>query len=173
MEKKIRDKYQRITNKLIENNITITTMESCTCGLIASLLTDTEGASAVFKGASVTYCNEAKIQAGVPEPVIREFGVYSRETAEAMAKAAKDTFRADISIGVTGSFGNTDPNNADSVPGEVWVCIICDENNNEVKYGLHIHIPQQKDRPAYKQYVADAVADRLLELSLINEACNG
>ena len=59
MEKTIRNNYRRLTGCLIDRKMTITTMESITCGQIASLITDTEGASAVLKGAFVTYSNEA------------------------------------------------------------------------------------------------------------------
>ena len=45
-------------------------MESATSGQIASLITDTEGASAVLRGAYVTYCNDAKVKCGVPAEVI-------------------------------------------------------------------------------------------------------
>ena len=64
LEKKVRDKFRFITKTLIEKELTITTMESCTSGFIASLLTDTEGSSAIFRGAFVTYSNEAKIMQG-------------------------------------------------------------------------------------------------------------
>ena len=60
-EKEIRADYRRLTKLLIEKKMTITTMESATSGQIASLITDTEGSSAVLKGAFVTYCNEAKL----------------------------------------------------------------------------------------------------------------
>ena len=65
-EADIRNDYRKLTKFLIEKNLTITTMESATSGQIASLITDTEGSSAVLKGAFVTYCNEAKIMQGVP-----------------------------------------------------------------------------------------------------------
>jgi hypothetical protein len=68
----VRLKYGRLTRLLIRQNISVTTMESCTSGQIASLITDTEGASAVFRGAYVTYCNAAKIALGVPAEVIEE-----------------------------------------------------------------------------------------------------
>ena len=85
-EKEIRADYRRLTKLLIEKNLTITTMESATSGQIASLITDTEGSSAVLKGAFVTYCNEAKIMQGVPAEIIDKYTVYSTQTAEAMAK---------------------------------------------------------------------------------------
>ncbi len=157
-ERAVREKYRRITERLILLDRTITTMESCTSGQIASLITDTEGASAVFRGAAVTYSNEAKILAGVPAEVIGRFGVYSPETARAMAEAAKETFHADLAIGVTGSFGNTDPNNADSVPGEVFFAIASAGTT-----AFHRSVPTQPSRYAYKLYMADAIADELLK----------
>ena len=53
-EKEIRADYHRLTKLLIEKKMTITTMESATSGQIASLITDTEGSSAVLKGAFAT-----------------------------------------------------------------------------------------------------------------------
>ena len=50
----------KIVRKLIDTNTTISTMESCTSGLIASMITDTEGASAVFPGGYVTYLNKKR-----------------------------------------------------------------------------------------------------------------
>ena len=64
-EKKVREEYRILTKSLISRKLTITTMESCTAGQIASLITDTEGSSEILKGAFVTYSNEAKIMMGV------------------------------------------------------------------------------------------------------------
>ena len=89
-EADIRNDYRKLTKLLIEKNLTITTMESATSGQIASLITDTEGSSAVLKGAFVTYCNEAKIMQGVPAEVLDTYTVYSKETAEAMARACAE-----------------------------------------------------------------------------------
>ena len=99
-------------------------MESATSGQIASLITDTEGSSAVLKGAFVTYSNEAKIQQGVPREIIEKYTVYSEETAAAMARACLQAYSADIGIGVTGTMGNVDPANPGaSVPGQVYFAI--------------------------------------------------
>lgn len=158
-EAAVRARYRNITLTLIEQGRTITTMESCTSGQVASLITDTEGASAILKGAFVTYSNEAKIACGVPAEVIDAFGVYSAETAEAMAKACRAAYDADIGVGVTGSFGNVDPNNPDSVPGQVYFAIA--DREGTARY--HCTVPVQPSRLAYKLYMADAIADRLLE----------
>ena len=156
----VRRKFRAITHKLIERKLTVTAMESCTGGQIASLLTDTEGSSEVFKGSLVTYSNEAKIRHGVSEETIRTYGVYSEQTAKAMAHACRSEFSSDIGLGITGSFGNADPANEDSIPGEAWFAI---ETNAGVQC-FRCSIPVQKDRLSYKMYMADAVADKLADL---------
>lgn len=158
-ESSVRQKYEKITRSLIEKGISITTMESCTAGQIASLITDTEGSSAILKGALITYSNQAKILQGVPAETIEKYGVYSRETAAAMAEACRKTFGADIGTGITGSFSNTDPENDDSVPGTVYIAIAAASGTETFR----CRIPAQKSRFAYKMYVADIIADRLME----------
>lgn len=173
-EQETRRKYEELTLRLITCHTTITTMESCTSGQVASLITDTEGSSAVLKGAFVTYSNEAKILQGVPVQIIETYGVYSAETAGAMAAACKKAYQADIGIGITGSFGNPDPANADSLPGEVYFAIAADVSvlpaasktipaAADIRY-YHCTVPSQPSRLAYKLYMADVIADVLLPI---------
>ena len=157
LEKNVREKFRYITKTLIKEQLTITTMESCTSGLVASLLTDTEGASAVLKGAFITYSNEAKIKQNVPADVIERFGVYSEETAREMSLAAKRAYGADIAIGVTGTMGNVDPANNDSTPGEVFFAIA----HKEGIESFHISVPVQDSRYEYKLFVAGAIAEEI------------
>ena len=160
-EKEIRKDYAKLTKLLIEWNMSITTMESATAGQIASLITDTEGASAIFKGASITYSNETKIMQGVSAEVIHKYTVYSKETAEAMATACANMYGADIGIGVTGTMGNTDPDNADaSAPGQVYFAISL---KGSVRSYV-VEIPQQPSRLMYKLAVAKEVYDVLMGL---------
>lgn len=159
-EKDIRRDYQKLTKFLIEKKLMITTMESATSGQIASLITDTEGSSAIMKGAFITYSNEAKIMQGVPAETIKTYGVYSNETAKAMAYSCKKSMGADIGIGVTGTMGNVDPVNYDSVPGQVYFAIA---------YAGKVHnfyreLPPQPSRYAYKLAVAKEVVDELMNL---------
>ena len=161
--------YRRITKRLLEKEQTITTMESCTSGLIASLITDTEGSSAALKGAFITYSNASKIDAGVPAAVIVKYGVYSLQTAKNMALACREKQKADFGVGVTGTFGNADPNNSDSVPGTVYAAIC---HGEEVWSGeLHVGEWAKKrgtDEPPtrfeYKLFTAAAVGEQLLEI---------
>ena len=136
-------------------------MESCTSGQIASLITDTEGSSAILKGAFVTYANEAKIAQGVPAEVIDQFTVYSRETALAMARACQRAYGADIAIGVTGTMGNVDPANPDSsVPGEVYYAI----KHGDREEAFRTEVEPQPTRLAYKLAVAGIILESLEEI---------
>ena len=160
-EQEIRNDYKKLTLKLIEKGLMITTMESATSGQIASLITDTEGSSAIMKGAFVTYSNEAKIQQGVPKEIIETYTVYSKETARAMAEACRKAYAANIGIGVTGTMGNVDPKNSEaSVPGQVYFAI---SFNGEVRDYYRELVPQET-RLAYKLAVAKEVVDELVKL---------
>ena len=160
IESEIREDYEKLTKLLIEKHMTITTMESATAGQLASLITDTEGSSAVLKGAFVTYCNEAKIMQGVPKEIIDRYTVYSKETAEAMAKACIKAYQADIGIGVTGTMGNVDPANSEaSVPGQVYFAIGIEGNIKS----YYVELEPQPTRLAYKLAVAKEIYDVLME----------
>ena len=166
-EQEIREHYRRLTKLLIDRKYTITTMESATSGQIASLITDTEGSSAVLKGAFITYSNEAKILQGVPAETIEKYTVYSRETAEAMAAACMKAYGARIGIGVTGTMGNVDPANPDaSVPGQVYFAIGMDNgicggdgttSGQPVIESFHLELAPQPSRLMYKLAVAEEV----------------
>lgn len=157
-EKSIREDYKALTKLLIEKKLMITTMESCTSGQIASLITDTEGSSAIMKGAFITYSNEAKIKQGVPASVIDTYTVYSKETARAMAEVCRKAYDADLGIGVTGSMGNIDPANAEaSIPGQVYFAIA----TREVTNSFYIELDPMESRRMYKLAVAKEVCDEL------------
>lgn len=182
-ESQIRAHYRALTELLIEKKLTITTMESATSGQIASLITDTEGSSAVLKGAFITYSNEAKIQQGVPAEIIDRYSVYSTQTAEAMAIACMRAYHADIGIGVTGTMGNVDPANPeDSVPGQVYFAIAvkgCGEGENGLRTkeqemhtkagqprvrSFHIELAPQPSRLMYKLAVAEEIYGALMRI---------
>ena len=160
-EKSVREKYRCLTRTLIEKKLTITTMESCTAGQLASLITDTEGSSAVLKGAYVSYSNEVKIRLGVPSAVIEKYSVYSEETAREMARVAQRAFDADIGIGVTGTMGNIDPENAESSePGHVYFAISIGSS----VHSYSLELPAQPTRLLYKLLVAERIYERLIGL---------
>ena len=160
LESVVQKKYKMITRLLIYSGHSVTAMESCTGGMIASLLTDTEGASGVLKGTFVTYSNEAKIACGVSEHIIQAYGVYSTQTAEAMAKAARHAYHADLGIGITGSFGNVDPVNSDSIPGEIYAAVSFLDSIVSEPFVLPLGLA----RHTYKLLAADHTADLILHV---------
>ena len=91
-----------IVHYLIKNHISISTMESCTGGLLASLITDIPDASTILKFSAVTYSTEYKIKMGVPKEVIDKYTVYSQEVSIEMAKAISKFTDSDLGVGITG-----------------------------------------------------------------------
>jgi nicotinamide-nucleotide amidase len=89
-----------------ERRLRIATAESCTGGLVAALLTEMPGSSAVLERGFVVYSNEAKQELlDVPAATLDTFGAVSEETARAMAKGAAFHSRADIAVSITGIAG--------------------------------------------------------------------
>ena len=160
-EKKIRNNYSLLIKKLIRENKSITTMESCTAGFIASLITDTEGSSKIFKGAYISYSNEVKIQLGVPAEIIQKYSVYSKETASAMAETCKKAFKADFGLGITGTTGNIDPENKNySEPGKIYFAIASNKGTNSYS----VEIKKTLSRFEYKLKVSEIILDKLNEI---------
>lgn len=95
-----------IAELLLSKNLTISTAESCTGGLIASRLVDYPGVSSVFLEGAVTYSNEAKIdRLKVKKETLENFGAVSEETAREMAEGIAKTAGTDIGLSTTGIAG--------------------------------------------------------------------
>lgn len=87
-------------------SLRIATAESCTGGLIAALLTEIPGSSAVFERGFVTYSNRAKSELlGVPGDMIADCGAVSEPVARAMAEGALSNAHAHVAVAVTGVAG--------------------------------------------------------------------
>lgn len=95
-----------LIDKLLADKLIITTAESCTGGLLASILTELPGSSAWFEQGYITYSNVAKQQMlGVEQALLNRYGAVSLEVAKAMAIGALEHSTADVSIAVTGIAG--------------------------------------------------------------------
>ena len=89
-----------------DRRLTIATAESCTGGLVAGVLTEIPGSSAVVERGFVTYSNAAKTELlGVPAALLARAGAVSREVAEAMAAGALAHSPADLAVAITGIAG--------------------------------------------------------------------
>ncbi|MBR3646196.1 MAG: CinA family protein [Lachnospiraceae bacterium] len=95
-----------LVKKLKNKNLTISTAESCTGGLVAATIVNVSGASDVFNEGYVTYANEAKNRIlGVDNEVLNTVGAVSAKTAKMMAKGCARNAHADIGISTTGIAG--------------------------------------------------------------------
>ena len=94
---------RRLLAKACDRDLMFATAESCTGGMLASLLTDVKGVAHAFDRAFVTYTNEAKSEMlGIPLDFIEEHGAVSKEVAIAMAEGALERSRANIALSITG-----------------------------------------------------------------------
>ena len=97
---------EKIVRFLNEHNMMITTVESCTGGLIAARLVNVSGASNVFSDGYITYSEDAKAKmVGVNPETIKKYNVVSEEVAYEMASGGAKTANADVAVSVTGVAG--------------------------------------------------------------------
>lgn len=101
----------RVLGKARRRGLMLATAESCTGGLLASLLTDQEGFGHCFDRGFVTYTDAAKCDLLGIEPIaIERHGVVSAEIATAMATGALARSQADLALAITGFAGPGGPN---------------------------------------------------------------
>jgi len=112
-----------LIKELTERNQTIVFAESCTGGLLSSLLTSISGSSQVFKGSIVSYSNELKNSLlNISEEKLTKYGAVSEEVCESMAINVKEKLGADWAIAISGIAG---PNGGsqDKPVGLVYISI--------------------------------------------------
>lgn len=97
---------ETIVQLLKEQKMTITTVESCTGGMVSARLTDVAGVSEVFKQGFVTYSNKAKRKMiGVKKMTLKKYTAVSEQTAWEMARGGAVLTGADVCVSVTGYAG--------------------------------------------------------------------
>ncbi len=152
---------EQIVRILREKGKTISTMESCTGGAVASAITDIEGASDILKFCAVTYSNEYKIKMGVPAETIEKFTVYSIETAREMGKAIAAFADSDYGIGITGKLNRPDEFNPTGKDNRVFVSIYSKEKDEYCDFFLDVDAPTRKEN---KAFVIEAIRGHLLTI---------
>lgn len=117
---------------LKQNELTLAAAESLTGGKFSDAIVSVSGASAVFKGAFITYSNEAKMSSlQIDQALIETYGAVSEETAVAMAKQTKDKLNTDLAISFTGVAG---PDALEGIePGTVFICLYQNADNYRVE----------------------------------------
>jgi nicotinamide-nucleotide amidase len=97
---------ETVVDLLKEQKMTVTTVESCTGGLLSARLTDVAGASGVFKQGFVTYSNRAKRKwIGVKKMTLKKYTAVSEQTAWEMARGGASLTESDVCVSVTGYAG--------------------------------------------------------------------
>lgn len=132
-------RVERVLKAACDQNLRLVTAESCTGGLMASLLTDVTGCSHAFERGFVTYTDEAKTELlGVPAALLRDYGAVSQPAAVAMAEGALARSRGDLALAITGFAGPGEK----AVPGLVHFALAV--RGGETKHERH-HF-QEDDR---------------------------
>ncbi len=116
------DTLQNTVGRLLrENGKTLSAAESCTGGMISSLVTSVPGASEYYLGSVTSYAISVKENVlGVPDGIIEKYGVVSSECAAAMAEGVRRITGSDYSVattGIAGPGGGTEENPV----GLVWI----------------------------------------------------
>ncbi len=117
-----------VVNLLKKENLTLSTAESCTGGMLGSRIVNVSGASDVYKVGYITYSNKAKRKyLDVKKETLKKYGAVSKETAREMAKGGAFKSGTDICVGITGIAG---PNGATEEKPVGLVYISCFYNNH-------------------------------------------
>ncbi len=91
---------------LIKQKLTLSICESCTGGMLASIITGIPGSSKYFKGGVIAYANDIKTRViGVKEQTLKKFGAVSKQTACEMAAGVRSITKSDIGLSITGIAG--------------------------------------------------------------------
>lgn len=151
-----------VVDLLIENNLTLTTIESCTGGKIASKLINVSGVSQVYEKGFVTYSDAAKCElVGVDMSVIEEYGVVSEQTAREMAINGAKTAGTSAALSVTGVAGPL--GGTEEIPvGTVYIGCYLDGNVSVTKYQISGNRENVRENAAKR-------ALNILRLAILNK----
>lgn len=145
----------KLARRLKRERMTLATAESCTGGLLTSILTDISGASNWFKRGWITYSNEAKKdELGVDEdlfvPDEGSAGAVSSDVAEAMASGAAELAGTDMAISITGIAGPTGDTEGKEI-GLVWVGVQL-QNQLEARTAEFGHGDRYRNKEAFANF---------------------
>ncbi len=152
---------------LIDGKYTVAIAESCTGGLIASLLTDVPGSSAYLIEGVVAYSNEAKIrELGVSPDDLDEHGAVSERVAEQMARGIRERSGAQFGVATTGIAGPGGGSDEKPV-GTVYVALATEQGSTARRYQLFTDRARNKRLTA--QIALDWLRRQVLGLELPDE----
>ncbi len=115
-----------VADLLAANKLSVSTVESCTGGMLAARLINVPGVSDVYKSGYITYSNKAKRRIlGIKKGLLEKKGAVSEEVAKEMAKGAAAISKAEVTVSVTGIAG-PDGGTDEKPVGLVYIaCSVC------------------------------------------------
>ena len=152
---------KEVIGKLMKENKTVSTMESCTGGGVVDAITNILGASEVLKFSAVTYSNEFKIKMGVSSDIIDRYSVYSRETADEMSKNISKFANSNYGIGITGKMGMVDRFNPYGEDNIIYISVYDKDNDKYYSEVVEATFASRRDN---KELVINKVIEMLLNI---------
>ena len=155
---------KRIVEIFTRRGKKICVAESCTGGLVASSIVSISGASAVFLGSAVCYCDEAKMKIlSVKKEILEKYYAESLQCSQAMAHGAISIFNADYAIATTGFLdANVAPKPAD-LAGKVFVCLCKKDDFGNLNFECdELLLDTSCQRNVNRAKVAERALDMLL-----------
>ena len=126
--KDIRNLTRALGEKFLMQNIILTTVESCTGGLLAAQITNVPGSSTWFDRGFVTYSNQSKVDCvSVKKSTINKYGAVSQQTANEMALGGVHNSQGNLGLSITGIAGPSGGSKMKPV-GTVFFAIAKKEN---------------------------------------------
>jgi len=158
----------RVTRRLRKREWTVSTAESCTGGLLASLITDISGASEWFKQGWVVYSNESKMrELGVEKSAFDEgeAGAVSHQVAIQMAKGARYQSDSDVAISITGIAGPGGAT-AEKEVGRVHVAVVTGDYFlvRRMDFGENDRLDNKRSFAAFALRLTLEALDRVVEV---------
>lgn len=129
---------KEIIEILTKRKETISTMESCTGGMVANEITNIPGASEVFQLGIVSYSNHMKEKYGMDSKIIDQYTVYSMEVAKEMARLATVNGESDYGVGITGTLNRQDSNNPTDKMNMVYFAIYDKEEDTYIEQTMSV-----------------------------------
>ncbi len=152
---------KEIIEILTKRKETISTMESCTGGMVANEITNIPGASEVFQLGIVSYSNHMKEKYGIDSKIIDQYTVYSMEVAKEMARLATVNGESDYGVGITGTLNRQDPNNPTDKMNMVYFAIYDQKKDTYIEQTMSV---SSFDRVENKKMIMRLLVMRLKTL---------
>ena len=148
---------KNIVKRLTKKKLKISFVESCTGGMLSSVITSVCGSSKVFNLGLVTYSDESKIKIlKISKKIIKKYGAVSEQVCKAMVTNISRIAKTQISISVTGIAGPSGGNKKKPV-GLVYIGI---------KKGNKISINKYLFKNKGRLYIQKATVNKCLKLIL-------